>query len=221
VNPVPANREVSAGAPESGSDFARLRRLPSLDGWRAASILMVLASHGHFIANNPRILESFFLRADSLGDLGVRFFFIISGFLISWLMLVESEANGSVNLRHFYIRRALRILPVYRRAGRFGCIYFIQAKPGDLDCEFDFHHQFRAQCLYQRTFVVVVGGGAILPDLAGALRGVRNGKKSARSAENFVPAIVNRPSVSGDLLQTVLSTGPEPAFWAFFVFQLF
>lgn len=47
------------------------------------------------------------------GDLGVRTFFIISGLLITWLVLRESEARGLVSLRNFYARRALRILPVY------------------------------------------------------------------------------------------------------------
>ena len=47
------------------------------------------------------------------GNLGVRFFFIISGFLITWLMILENDRIGRVNLSQFYIRRALRILPVY------------------------------------------------------------------------------------------------------------
>ena len=47
------------------------------------------------------------------GDLGVRFFFVISGFLITWLMLLEHDRHGKVSLKAFYIRRALRILPVY------------------------------------------------------------------------------------------------------------
>jgi peptidoglycan/LPS O-acetylase OafA/YrhL len=47
------------------------------------------------------------------GSLGVRFFFVISGFLITWLMVVEQRRNGRISLRDFYIRRALRIFPVY------------------------------------------------------------------------------------------------------------
>lgn len=47
------------------------------------------------------------------GNLGVRFFFVISGFLITFLLIRECERTGSVSLKNFYIRRALRILPVY------------------------------------------------------------------------------------------------------------
>jgi len=47
----------------------------------------------------------------TLGSLGVRIFFVISGFLISTLLLKEQERNGRISLKQFYIRRALRILP--------------------------------------------------------------------------------------------------------------
>ena len=47
------------------------------------------------------------------GSLGVRFFFCISGFLITWLLAAERQQSGSINLSSFYIRRSLRILPVY------------------------------------------------------------------------------------------------------------
>ena len=47
------------------------------------------------------------------GDLGVTIFFFLSGFLITTLMRSEFERNGSVNLRHFWLRRAFRILPPF------------------------------------------------------------------------------------------------------------
>ena len=100
----------------------KLLRLPSLDGWRALSILLVLASHSHYVANYPPALDPIFFRLLT-GDLGVRCFFIISGFLISWLMLGEYDSEGRVSLRHFYIRRVLRILPVYFAfLGILGCL---------------------------------------------------------------------------------------------------
>ncbi len=87
-------------------------RLPSLDGWRAMSILMVLGAHCKFTAGFPSALTTPFLWLFD-GDLGVRMFFVISGFLITWLMLVEHDRCGRVSLTAFYARRALRILPVY------------------------------------------------------------------------------------------------------------
>ena len=47
------------------------------------------------------------------GHLGVSIFFVISGTLITWLMIREKEETGSMSLGSFYIRRALRIVPVF------------------------------------------------------------------------------------------------------------
>jgi peptidoglycan/LPS O-acetylase OafA/YrhL len=87
-------------------------RLLSLDGWRAVAIFIVLGNHSTFAAGFPIGLKPFFYWFFD-GGLGVRFFFVISGFLITWLMILEKDKNGSVDLRKFYIRRGLRILPVY------------------------------------------------------------------------------------------------------------
>ena len=46
-------------------------------------------------------------------NLGVETFFLISGFLITYLLLTEKEKNGKINIGKFYLRRALRILPLY------------------------------------------------------------------------------------------------------------
>jgi peptidoglycan/LPS O-acetylase OafA/YrhL len=97
------------------NDFKRIsfsNRLPSLDGWRALSIAMVLGSHCVYSDGFPggwKIAFSWLFD----GGLGVRFFFVISGFIITWLMLKEWELTGTVKLKSFYKRRALRILPVY------------------------------------------------------------------------------------------------------------
>ncbi|MEI8234494.1 MAG: acyltransferase [Verrucomicrobiota bacterium] len=96
-------------APSRGSSGTRL---PSIDGWRAISILLVLGTHCPWAEGFPRSWEPIFKWLFD-GNLGVRFFFIISGFLITYLMIAESEREGSVNLKHFYLRRAFRILPVY------------------------------------------------------------------------------------------------------------
>lgn len=80
----------------------RRNRIPSLDGARAISIALVMASH----AGPQR-----FLQAADVGLLGVRVFFVISGFLITKLLLEERERTGRISIRRFYMRRAFRILP--------------------------------------------------------------------------------------------------------------
>jgi len=89
-------------------------RLPCVDGWRALSICLVLGAHSlamtGFPGDNP-LVSCFPLLVD--GNLGVRFFFVISGFLITYLLIEEQARNGDISLTKFCIRRALRILPVY------------------------------------------------------------------------------------------------------------
>jgi peptidoglycan/LPS O-acetylase OafA/YrhL len=87
-------------------------RLPSLDGWRALSVVMVLGSHSRYVAGFPAEARDIVGWVFN-GSLGVRMFFIISGFLITWLMLKEDGETGRISLRRFYARRVLRILPVY------------------------------------------------------------------------------------------------------------
>ena len=72
---------------------------------------MVIGGHSVFTPNFPPQLVSACNIAFP-AQLGVHFFFLISGFLITWLMIVEEDAHGRVSLTHFYARRALRILPV-------------------------------------------------------------------------------------------------------------
>ncbi|MBF0153681.1 MAG: acyltransferase [Magnetococcales bacterium] len=87
-------------------------RLPSLNGWRTVSITMVVGAHCTFTPGFPHDLEGLFKWMFD-GELGVRCFFLISGLLITWLMLIENRVSGQVHLGRFYIRRCLRILPVY------------------------------------------------------------------------------------------------------------
>jgi peptidoglycan/LPS O-acetylase OafA/YrhL len=87
-------------------------RLPSLDGWRAVSIALVIGHHVEAAKGFPAHWKPAFHWAFD-GVLGVQVFFVISGLLITWLLLNEHGRANRVNLKHFYARRALRILPVY------------------------------------------------------------------------------------------------------------
>jgi peptidoglycan/LPS O-acetylase OafA/YrhL len=91
--------------------FREVRYFGSLDGLRAISILGVVWFHTWYItAYYPALLAIPVLR---IGEFGVHVFFGISGFLITTLLLREQKRYGAISLRDFYIRRALRIWPVY------------------------------------------------------------------------------------------------------------
>src|ERR1035441_7488431 len=107
----PVSTETQAVLADRGRSKL-LSLLPSLDGWRAVSIVLVLGGHTIFTAGFPSELRSLFSWTFD-GNLGVRCFFLISGLLITWLLILEHDRTRRVNLWHFYARRALRILPVY------------------------------------------------------------------------------------------------------------
>jgi peptidoglycan/LPS O-acetylase OafA/YrhL len=90
----------------------RSARIPSLDGLRAISIGMVMFSHLAGTHASPVSLATASNWID-WGNLGVRVFFVISGFLISGLLFREEERTGTISLRDFYWRRTLRIFPAY------------------------------------------------------------------------------------------------------------
>ena len=76
--------------------------LPSLDGLRGVSIIMVLIYH-MLLANNYSGFNGIF---------GVNVFFVISGFLITTLLLKEKLTTGDISLGKFYMRRFLKIVPL-------------------------------------------------------------------------------------------------------------
>lgn len=89
-----------------------------LDQWRGLSVLAVVIYHANpdrFLFDSTRvstaIADSVELFIARLGPLGVETFFVISGFLITRLLLKEESQTGSVSLAAFYLRRATRILP--------------------------------------------------------------------------------------------------------------
>ena len=84
-------------------------RIHSLDGLRAVSILLVLLGHAVGTVGFPTLFDPL----HSLGNYGVRFFFVISGFLITHLLLIELAQQQTINLRDFFYRRILRIFPAY------------------------------------------------------------------------------------------------------------
>ncbi|MBU2955602.1 acyltransferase family protein [Marinobacter sp. F3R08] len=76
------------------------RKLPGLDGFRMIAVMAVVLAHSG--------VGAFFSARH-----GVAGFFVLSGFLITWLLLKEYEKAGCISLRDFYVRRSLRIFPAY------------------------------------------------------------------------------------------------------------
>lgn len=83
-----------------------MKRIPSLDGLRGISILMVLFAHLQGTAGTGNRPMPF-----AWGGLGVTIFFVISGYLITSLLLKERAKTGAISLKEFYFRRTVRIFP--------------------------------------------------------------------------------------------------------------
>jgi peptidoglycan/LPS O-acetylase OafA/YrhL len=88
----------------SASKRVASKRIPSLDGLRAISISLVVAGHWAELRYHSDVAGAF-------ANLGVRIFFIISGYLITTLLLKEYKKTSTIRLGQFYVRRAYRILP--------------------------------------------------------------------------------------------------------------
>ncbi len=99
----------------------------NLDGLRFLSAVAVVLYHGfynehpHVVAHPAHRLVRFLVRR---GDLGVNFFFVLSGFLITYLLLAEQGRTGRVDLPAFYVRRVLRIWPLYLLIVAIGFLAF-------------------------------------------------------------------------------------------------
>jgi len=88
---------LSAGSANREATVDRLGHVPALDGLRGVAILLVVAVHATGYPPG--------------GHLGVDLFFVLSGFLITTLLLEERSETGRLSLRRFYTRRARRLLP--------------------------------------------------------------------------------------------------------------
>ncbi len=96
----------------------KTQKYASINGLRAISIFLVLTHHCILQYNIFGNLDGIiwlnpFLKLLNDGQLGVNVFFVISGFLITSLMLQEELKTNTVSLKNFYIRRTLRIFPAY------------------------------------------------------------------------------------------------------------
>jgi peptidoglycan/LPS O-acetylase OafA/YrhL len=143
IESFPAARKPE---PESVSPPTASRHIPSLDGIRALSFLIVFGSH----AVSGKLMP---------GDFGVTVFFFLSGFLITTLLRAEREKNGSINLGHFWLRRALRILPpLYLMLLGAMLIAWLIYPPGTV-----YGATIAAQALFYANYWYIHGGHPEIP----------------------------------------------------------
>lgn len=106
MNTAADSTGTSKATLEQHHEFLNRKRFILLDGVRGLAILAVIWHHSG--GSNP-IEHDFFSR----GYLGVDLFFVLSGFLITFLLLRERRRTNKVSLKKFYMRRILRIFPLY------------------------------------------------------------------------------------------------------------
>lgn len=137
---------VRTPEPAPASPHPASRHIPSLDGIRAMSFLIVFGSH----AVSGKLVP---------GDFGVTVFFFLSGFLITTLLRAEREKNGSINLGHFWLRRALRILPpLYLMLLGAVLIAWLIYPPGTV-----YGATIAAQALFYANYWYIYGGHPEIP----------------------------------------------------------
>jgi peptidoglycan/LPS O-acetylase OafA/YrhL len=119
---VPDSRLIAESHGGAYSTFRNTRHFGCLDGLRSISILAVIWHHGPGAGMSG---------LGSRGWLGVHLFFAISGFLITTLLLREKSRKGEIELKKFYVRRVLRIFPLYYSVlALYAVIVFITNNPG-------------------------------------------------------------------------------------------
>lgn len=102
----------------------RLLYLKNLDGLRFLAASLVVLDHCGMFKNslNPELSNKFGFIFEGAGAMGVKMFFVLSGFLIFYLFHLEKEKTNTIHLKQFYFRRLLRIWPLYLAIGIFGTL---------------------------------------------------------------------------------------------------
>jgi peptidoglycan/LPS O-acetylase OafA/YrhL len=143
---VPApQRETSASR-----GVSRFRHVPALDGFRGIAVLIVIGAHSTLVFR-PSLLRT----VVPSGFLGVDLFFVLSGFLITALLLTEQMRSPTrrISFSRFYLRRALRLLPALFALLAVHAVYvFLTGLPGGIEFRTDV-----AAVFYVSNWVLVTG----------------------------------------------------------------
>lgn len=98
-------------SPLTTPEFLNKNYFPSLDGWRAVAVLIVIIGHFKLTLEKENLIREI-LKITVFAELGVKMFFVLSGFLITTLLIKEKLKYGKVNIVNFFVRRFLRIFPI-------------------------------------------------------------------------------------------------------------
>lgn len=93
--------------------YSLIKYFPSLNGLRFLAAFLVVMHHSESIKKKNHIPDLYGYTLFRNGSTAVSFFFVLSGFLITYLLLKELAQSGSVSIPQFYKRRVLRIWPLY------------------------------------------------------------------------------------------------------------
>jgi peptidoglycan/LPS O-acetylase OafA/YrhL len=105
---------MNSGATENPTPSKKVKIFfPNLDGVRAIAAMMVVIAHIESHKTDFSFERFTLLNLVPMGRMGVTLFFVLSGFLITYLLLVERRMQNYINYKNFYIRRILRIWPLY------------------------------------------------------------------------------------------------------------
>lgn len=104
----------------------------NLDGLRFFCFLFVFFTHSYHTENpdikNSPVFHFFKVTLFGNGFLGVNFFFVLSGFLITWLLIKEKRSVEKIHIGRFWMRRILRIWPLYFACVLYGFVIFPYTK---------------------------------------------------------------------------------------------
>ena len=104
---------------------------PNLDGFRTIAFLIVFLGHCFILFDfgERTVVIKYLNKLFAKPGIGVHFFFVLSGFLISYLLLSEHLKHGKIRIGAFYMRRVLRIWPVYFLVILIACLLSFINKP--------------------------------------------------------------------------------------------
>jgi peptidoglycan/LPS O-acetylase OafA/YrhL len=154
LSPTPAPSQATDPAYRPRHTASTSGYLPTLDGWRGVAILLVVSAHGReALLPTSTLYGAVVGWFGGLGSHGVELFFAVSGLLICHNLTVEKAAHGRLDLRTFYARRLLRLLPA---AGLFLIVAYGSSLAGLITV---YDGELPAALLCYRNYYSAVGEG--------------------------------------------------------------